>query len=311
MRKTGSINALLPVSAPNFSGRPLVSIGVPVFNAERFLTKTLRSLLDQSLGDLELIISDNASTDGTRAICEEFARHDPRVRYIRQPVNIGAPRNWNIVVHEAQSEFFRWASASDICPPYALERCVEALRSDPSVVLCYGRTQFVDEHGRPLEIIGSDIDVRDELPSERFSRICTQLGLNNAQSGVFRLDVLNRTRLDRLYPSGDLALMAELALYGKFCLLPEVLLFRRQSRDTASSMLTPLERQRLYDPRAEAPMKLIGWRRHLDNMVSIARAPISVAEKLRTYRVALRLARWDRGRLWRELLCLCGMSSTG
>jgi glycosyltransferase involved in cell wall biosynthesis len=252
----------------------LVSIGLPVFNGERYLAKSLRSLLDQTLGDLELIISDNASSDGTQAICEDVARLDPRVRYIRQLVNIGAPRNWNVVVHEARGELFKWASASDVCSPYLLERCVKALRSDPSVVLCYGRTGFIDEDEHPVDVMDSDIDVRDELPSVRFARVCYELRMNNAQNGVYRLDVLRRTRLDRLYPSGDMALMAELALYGKFRLLPDVLLFRRQSRETFTHMLTPLERQRVYDPKATAPMKLICARRHLVNVVSIARAPI-------------------------------------
>lgn len=294
-------------SATNLTGKPLVSIGLPVFNGQRFLARTLTSLLGQSLADLELIISDNASTDRTQAICEDFARRDPRVRYIRQHVNIGAPRNWNVVVHEARGEFFKWASAGDISSPDALERCVEPLRRDHSIVLCYGHTQFIDEREHLLEISGADFEVNDEHPSDRLARLWSHLRLNNAQCGVLRLDVLRRTRLDRLYPSGDMALMAELALYGKFLLLPDVLLYRRQSRDTSTSMLTPLERQRVYDPKATAPMKLIRMRRHLDNAISITRAPIPVMEKIHAYWTALKLAWWDRKRLWREILSLFGV----
>jgi hypothetical protein len=96
--------------------------------------------------------------------------------------------------------------------------------------------------------------------------------------------------------------MAEIALYGRLKVIPEVLLFRRQSRATFTSMLTPLERQKVYNPKAKAPMKFILWRRNLDNFVSISRAPISVMEKIRAYRIALRIARWDRINLWREFL---------
>jgi glycosyltransferase involved in cell wall biosynthesis len=291
-------------SQANRLARPLVSIGLPVFNGERYLDRTLSSLLAQTVSDLELIISDNASTDDTQAICEKFARRDARVRYVRQPKNIGAPRNWNFVAYEARGEFFKWATASDLCAPNALERCVEILRMDPAIVLCYGYTQFIDERDHLLEIFGSDIDVGEDRPSERFARVCVMLKLNNMQSGVCRAQVLKRTRLDRLYPSGDMSLMAELALYGKIRLLPDVLLYRRKTRETFTSLLTPLERQRVYDPGASAPIRLIRLRRHLDHLVSIARAPISILEKLRSVQIALRLACVEKRRLLGEILSL-------
>ncbi len=285
---------------------PLVSIGVPVFNAERFLARALDSLLDQTLTDFELIISDNASTDGTQGICEDYVRRDRRVRYIRQKSNIGAPRNWNVLVHEARGLYFKWASANDYCSPMMLQRCVNVMKADSGIVLCYGRTQFVDENEKPIEIYERDKSIDECQPSKRFESVYTQLWLNNAQCGVFRLDVLRLTRLDRLYPTGDIALMAELALYGRFHLIPDVFLFRRQSRGTFTQMLTPLKRQQVYNPGAKAPMKLILVRRHFDNMMSIYRAPISKAEKCRAFRIALKIARWDRVDLWRELLSFFG-----
>jgi glycosyltransferase involved in cell wall biosynthesis len=281
---------------------PLVSIGVPVFNGEGFLEVALDSFRAQTFSDFELIISDNASNDGTQAICEAYVRRDGRIRYIRQKSNIGAPRNWNVLVHEARGIFFKWASANDYCSPMMLQECIDVMKADPGVVLCYGRTQLVDENEERIAIYEQDISFDEDRPSERFASVCNQLGLNNLQCGVFRLDVLRRTRLDRLYPSGDLALIAELALYGRLKVIPKILLFRRQSRRTFTSMLTPLERQRVYDPRAKAPMKFILARRHLDDLMSISRAPIPVVEKIRAYRIALRIARWNRIHLWREFL---------
>ena len=283
---------------------PVVSIGVPVYNGERFLPRALNSLLDQTLPDLEVVISDNASTDDTRAICEDFARRDQRVRYVLQETNIGAPRNWNAVVHLARGQFFKWASANDYCAPTMLQRCVDVMRADPGVVLCYGKTELVDEDERSLGIYGDDLGFDEAQPSERFERVCTALAMINAQSGVFRLDTLRQTRLDRLYPAGDYALMAELALYGRFHLVPEVLLFRRQSAKTFTSMLTPLQLQRVFDPHAKAPMKFVLARRHVDNLFSISRAPIPLAEKIRAYGIALKLARWDRAKLWGEVMAL-------
>jgi glycosyltransferase involved in cell wall biosynthesis len=289
-------------STGSAADHPLVSIGVPVYNGERFLPRALDSLLAQSLADFELIISDNASTDGTPAICREYARRDRRVRYVRQPVNIGAPRNWNAVVHEARGTYFKWASASDYCAPQMLERCVRQMQADPGIALCQGLTQLVDADEKPIEVYGGDVVSNEARPSDRFARVAWLLALNNAQCGVIRLDLLRRTRLDRLYPGGDVALMAELALYGRFHVIPEVLLYRRQSTATFSSMLTPLEAQRLFNPNARAPMTFLRARRHLDNLMSITRARIPVIERLRAYKSALRLARWDRGNLWREVV---------
>jgi len=116
---------------------PLVSIGLPVYNGERFLAQALDSLLGQSLSDLELIISDNASTDRTPDICREYAARDARIRYIRHEVNVGPRRNWNFVAEQARGRYFKWATANDFCDPQMLEKCAGAMSADVSVVLCH------------------------------------------------------------------------------------------------------------------------------------------------------------------------------
>jgi glycosyltransferase involved in cell wall biosynthesis len=119
---------------------PLVSIGLPVYNGQRFLAQALDSLLGQTLGDLEIVISDNGSTDRTAEICSRYAARDARIRYIRQESNRGAVWNFNFVALQARGQYFRWASANDFCDPRLLEKCVGMLRSDAGAVLCYGRT---------------------------------------------------------------------------------------------------------------------------------------------------------------------------
>lgn len=281
--------------------RPLVSVGVPVFNGERFLERALRSLLTQTLADFELIISDNASTDGTREICERLEEEDSRVRYIRQRENIGAPKNWNFVVHEATGEFFKWSSANDFCAPCMLARCVEELRADPGLVLCYGRTQLVSEYDELLEEVQEEGEYGGARPSDRFEAVCTQLTMNNAQQGVIRLEALRRTGLDRMYVGGDLALMAELALLGRFRLVPEVLLYRRWGERTFTALASSLEITRVYYPRAKRPMQFYRGRRYLDYLTSIRRAPIPGAEKVCSCGCVLRMATVNRDKLWKEL----------
>ena len=86
---------------------PRVSIGLPVYNGENFLAESIESLLGQSYEDFELIISDNASTDGTADICRRYAKQDSRIRYIRQPHNIGSAPNHNFVIEQARGELFK------------------------------------------------------------------------------------------------------------------------------------------------------------------------------------------------------------
>jgi glycosyltransferase involved in cell wall biosynthesis len=272
---------------------PLVSIGVPVYNGERFLAHTLDTLLGQTLGDLELVISDNASTDRTAEICREYEARDARVRYIRQPTNIGAPRNWNFVADQARGRYFLWSSANDFHDPGMLEKCVAALAADPLAVLCYGRTCMVDEDTGERRPFAHDFSLMEARPSERFKTLRRSLVLNNPQMGVIRLDVLRRTRGDRAYPHGDLVLTAELALYGRFLLLPDVLLYRRFGASTWSMRLTRAELQALYYGDAPGGHRLDRWRRHLDYLDIVLRAPIPATEKLRLLPLLARHAGGD------------------
>jgi glycosyltransferase involved in cell wall biosynthesis len=278
-------------------------VGLPVYNGQPYLEEAIESLLTQTYAHLELIISDNASTDGTEAICREAVRRDPRVRYLRQAENIGAPRNWNAVAREARGEYFKWASANDRCTPELLEKCIAELESDPAVVLCYGKTQLVDEEGQPIEVYPDDRGMEQRRPSERFAH-ALGIGLNNAQQGVIRTSTLMDTRLDRPFPAGDIALMAELALLGGFRLLDDVLLYRRHGGRTFTSMLDPVALHRVFDPSATSPIRLKRTRYYWDVMKSALRTRIPWAEKGRALRAALQRMWWERSELAGEALAV-------
>ena len=120
------------------SNKPLVSIGMPVFNGEEYIRGALDSLLAQSFGNFELIISDNASTDKTGKICQEYAALDKRIRYIRQRENVGAIQNFRIVLEQAQGEFFMWAAHDDRWDKHFIEKLIGVHRYDPycGLVFC-------------------------------------------------------------------------------------------------------------------------------------------------------------------------------
>jgi len=127
------------------------SIGLPVYNGENYLRDALESVLAQDFEDFELIIADNASTDGTEAICQEYAKRDPRVRYIRHPRNIGAAKNYDYVFHCADGEFFNWLAHDDVLGPSFLSNCLAAYSErDEKTILIYPSFQYID---KSLDII--------------------------------------------------------------------------------------------------------------------------------------------------------------
>jgi len=282
---------------------PRVSIGVPVFNGEPFVEEALASLLAQTFRDFELIIADNASTDRTESICQAFARRDPRIRYIRHARNLGAPENWNYVARAARGVYFKWASANDSCAPTMLAESIAALDADPRLVLCHGRTLLIDAAGLAT-LFDGDINIEDERPSERFLRVCSELQMNNAQCGLIRRDVLMKTGLDRSYPGGDMVLMAELALYGRFKLLPDVHLYRRTGKGSMTARLSELDLARIFQPDASTAYRTPDTRRHLDYVATALCSSIPLREKVPATIGALRRAVWGRAKIWHELRSL-------
>ncbi len=129
--------------------RPKVSLGMPVYNAQRFLREVIDSILAQTFTDFELIISDNGSTDDTEAICKEYVSRDSRVQYHpNDRTNHGPGWNYNRTEALAQGEYFRWAAADDVLAPTLLEKCVAALDADQSAVMAWPKTQIIDDQGR-------------------------------------------------------------------------------------------------------------------------------------------------------------------
>src|SRR3989441_5670759 len=206
---------------------PRVSVGLPVYNGERYLPEALDSLLTQTYEDFELIICDNASTDRTGEIARSYVAKDSRVRYARNEKNLGAGRNFRRAFELCTGAYFRWAAADDLSAPQSLARCVEVLDQEPAVVLAYPKTRVIDEHGRVLSDYDDRLHLQSPRPSERFRQVLARLARNNAAYGLMRADVLKRTGLLGDFLSSDVVFTAELSLYGTFWEVPEYLFYRR------------------------------------------------------------------------------------
>lgn len=268
------------------SNAPCVSIGMPVYNGEEYLGEAIESLLTQTFSDFELIISDNASTDRTADICRAYAARDPRVRYVRNGTNLGAARNYNQVVELARGKYFKWASHDDVCAPQLLERCVAVLEREPAVVLCYARTQFIDEEGQVIEKHEDRFDLRSSSPHERFAGVFEAPGWCNPIFGVVRTDVLRQTALIGGYYSSDRVLLAELALRGRFYEVPEYL-FSRRIHDDMSMRSNPSRVQLAawFDPNRRKSLALLfpRWRWFSEYLKAIRRAPLSRYQRVRSF----------------------------
>lgn len=204
-------------------------MGLPVRNGENYIQAAIESILAQTFQDFELIISDNASTDQTAQICQALAQRDARICYVRNPKNLGGAPNFNRTVALARGEYFKWAAHDDILAPTFLERCFEALESNPQAVLAHPWTQVIDAQNHWVKDYRYDgqLATADSKPSVRFRAMihpphqCYQL------FGLMRKSLLQQTPLHGSYAHADGVLLARLALMGPFVEIPERLFFAR------------------------------------------------------------------------------------
>ena len=191
-------------------GSPRVSIGMPVYNGERYLATAIESILAQTFPDFELIISDNASTDRTEEICRSYATRDTRIRYYRNEQNLGSNRNFNQAFGLATCPYFMWAAHDDLRAPDFVARCVNALDANPDVVLAYSKTTSIDENGDPLpDFEKSSFRTNSLRPSIRFHDLVRSAHWCFQVLGMFRASVLAQTLLLGAYTSADYVLLAE------------------------------------------------------------------------------------------------------
>lgn len=205
------------------SGGPLVSIGCAVYNGERTLARALSGLVSQDYANLEIIVADDASTDGSPEICQEFARRDRRIRLLPNATNIGLLRNFSGLVHAANGTYFMWADQDDVREPTFVSKAVRALERDPEAVLCHSHTGiFVDDPTR-LTAIGTLGGVAEHR--HLLTRYCAFLRQysDTAIYGLIRAETLRRTHLWRNDLGSANALLFELLLHGPFIQIPEVL----------------------------------------------------------------------------------------
>jgi hypothetical protein len=243
---------------------PRVTVGLPVFNGERYLAEAIESILAQDFDDFELLVADNASTDRTRDIVRCFAARDDRIRLLTSDENHGAAWNFNRLVPRARGQYFKWASSDDLLRPEYVSRCIEVLDADAGVVLAYARTSLVDADGRWLRDHEDGLHLPQQQAWLRLRSFAMNRWLCNPCFGVMRTEVMRSTGLIGPTVSSDVTFLAQMALAGRIHEVSDRLFLRRVV-DTSCGLgqLSRAEVSAWFDPRRRVsrtpPMLRVFW----------------------------------------------------
>jgi glycosyltransferase involved in cell wall biosynthesis len=254
-----------------------ITIGLLVYNEERYLEETLISILNQTYRDFSVIISDNASDDSTPKIAKRFCEIDSRFKYHRHENNLGAIKNYWWVVDYADTEYFVLAGGHDLWPTNYLTELVRVLESESDAVLAYAPTEWIDEINQPLDRKTGYIDTRGKNVLSRFNMtIWTD---QHALYGLFRLKQLKEARARKEIVGNGAVLLAELALKGEFLVAPTTKWNRRVIREEKNREEAMKRYAKALFSRKRMPL-FPHWRIPLEHIRIIMHARVSYTEKL-------------------------------
>jgi glycosyltransferase involved in cell wall biosynthesis len=272
---------ILTLNTPVSRKTPKISIGLPVYNGEAYLSEAIDCLREQTYSDFEIIVCDNASSDNTERICKHYAGLDDRIRYQRNTRNIGAAGNFNLTFTLSRGEYFKWAAHDDLLGKDYLLRCLERLEQNPSVVLCHTAAQYIDEAGRHIPNPPAPVpDARSSLPNVRFAQLIDMRHWCLDIFGLIRRSSLEKTPLISDYIGSDRNTLASLTLMGQFDRVPERLFFTRDHRERSVRKIPLHERNAWFNPEQKKRITFPHWRVFAEYIKTVQRAEIPSQEKL-------------------------------
>lgn len=268
---------------------PRLTFGIPVYNGEKYLPEALRSVQEQDVEDLEILVSDNGSDDATQEICEEAAAADPRVRYLRYPTNRGGAWNYRNVVDRARSPLFSWQAADDVKLPGFARRCIEALDdAGPRTPFACPRTQLIGADGAVFEDLqDEDLGLGAPTPHERVHNLYVSQA-SHVMYGVVRMNALRSSRGLKPMVGDDMVLLTELLLQGPMALVDERLFHQRRHSEQFSQQGE--NQVKWHAPDGNVRFAFPQTRLDLELYRAVAIAPIPVAEKARSWQAVT--TRW-------------------
>jgi glycosyltransferase involved in cell wall biosynthesis len=303
--------------------RPKVTVGLPVYNGERYLRAAIDSILAQTYTDFELVISDNGSTDSTPQICRDYAARDPRVRYHRYDENRGPAWNHNHVVELARGAYFKWAACDDLCAPQLLEECVAKLEAEPEAVLAFPQADLIDPEGRNTGPTGiNDLPTDSSDPARRFSALILVDHKKHCVLecfGVMRTAAARKAGLFAYLARGDSIFLVRLALRGRFLQVKRTLFFNRDhpkrstqamqnGRDRGQTLLSrwigagPVPPAHWWNNRLKGKLVFPEWRLWWEYAISPGLAGLNFKDRWRCYAKLVWFTLVHTPKLMRDLL---------
>ncbi len=210
----------------------LVSIGIPTHNRSYSLTRAIESALAQDYPCLEVVISDNGSSDSTQELCESLCKQDDRIRYLRQHKNIGPTANFAAVLDAARGQYFMWLADDDSLSTEYVASCMRALQSTQGCVLACGQAVFTTRHGTTQ--LGEVLQLVHDSPERRVIQYLKQVRYNSVFYGLSPRSRLLEARLRNTLAFDWLLVVSMLAM-GKAVTVPNAFLYRSGTGVSESS----------------------------------------------------------------------------
>lgn len=235
--------------------KPVVSVGMPVYNGERYIADALASVLGQDYEKLEVLIFDNASGDQTQEICTRFASTDARVQYHRNEENIGAAANFTRAFERSTGKYFMVAAHDDLWHRSFISRCVEVLESNPEAAVCCTSLNQINEEGEVVALIAPNFEALERDPASRVRSLLSHPAPWFAICGLFRIETLRKCRPFQRVWGSDVVMLTELCMLGQIATVSEPLFSYRvyQQKSFSNTMAT-------IDPSSEEKSSLQLWK---------------------------------------------------
>jgi len=211
---------------------PMVTVAIPTYERATQLRRAIESVLAQDHEPIELIISDNASTDGTRQLCEDYVSRHPSIRYVRHSSNVGPTPNFESLRPLARGDYFMFLGDDDWIDPGYVSACVETLESEPGLSLVAGRS-FYHRAGR-ADVEPVLVNIDDSDPRRRVLAYCRAVKANGVFYGVMPIAAQRRVPAMRNVQGGDWLHVMGLAYLGRVRTLEEVAVHRSADGMTVS-----------------------------------------------------------------------------
>jgi glycosyltransferase involved in cell wall biosynthesis len=215
------------------SSEPIITIGMPVFNGEKTISESIDSLLNQTFLDFKLIISDNVSTDLTQKICEDYAKKDKRVQYVKQKKNIGMLNNFNFLLEKTKSKYFMWAASDDFWDTDFIKKNIQILETKKNMVCSISEIVLFDNF--------DDLKLKRNSPSNFLQfrpvqyitgsyeeKVLSYLKFNSGSHvyGIFQTEILKKSTVKIEYGGWDLWILLKALKFGDLYVVDEVLMYR-------------------------------------------------------------------------------------